>query len=272
MMFDGNALARGWLAVALAESSDRDRPQFYRSVHVEEFDAGLRITATDSYVVLRTFVPTRGADETDYPLPTDKPMATAVVFDHHGRGKGFLAHALKIGTTAPAQGVRPEALDVRVHLGEVASHGDTHAPILTGFETAVVVLSHDGPDAERGGERVELDVYEGGYPDVSAIIDSHVARASAPTDRILLNPDVVARLAKVAKFHGRASLGWTFAGDDQPARVSFPNSDPYVDGLVMPRAWDLEQDSPYVTGPPADGPDADELEGQQAASFPDDDR
>lgn len=54
--FDARTLALGWLATSLASSNDDDRPALYRTVHVECFSTGMRLLATDSYMLLRSWI------------------------------------------------------------------------------------------------------------------------------------------------------------------------------------------------------------------------
>lgn len=257
MMFDARQIARGWLAVALAASDDRDRPQLFRTVHIEEHTAGLRLVATDSYVLLHAFVPNLEHDDTDYPALDEAPIATATAMDPHGRGKGFLGHVLKLAT-AYVDGMEPDPIDIRVNLNVAASVRDAAQGTLAGLEARAVVLEYPGV------ERIELDVYDGGYPDVRYSLEA--AGVPAPTSRILLKPEIVARLAKIGKLHPAARIGWTWGGEDRPARLMMVDSDPHIDGLVMPVRWDFATNGPADVGPPPDDDEgqAEELEGQTA--------
>lgn len=237
MMFDARQIARGWLAVALAASNDRGWPQLYRTIHLESHAAGLRLVATDSYVLLHTFVPDLDHDQSDVPELDEKPIATATAMDPHGRGRGFLAHVLKLATTS-VDGLDPEPIDVRVRLNVAASVRDSPQATLAGLEARAVVLEHPGV------ERIELDVYDGGYPHWRTTLGD--PGGDRPTDRILLAPDIIGRLAKIGKIHPHARIGWIFTGENRPARLDVVDSDPYVDGLVMPVRWDLTRNAPAV--------------------------
>ena len=59
MRFDAPTLAHAWLAVAQASSTDKDMPYLYRSVTVEEHPNGVRLLATDRFVLLAAWVQQR---------------------------------------------------------------------------------------------------------------------------------------------------------------------------------------------------------------------
>jgi hypothetical protein len=162
--------------------------------------------------------------------------------DPHGRAKGFLAHVLKLATTE-VDGLEPEPIDIRVRLNVI---GEERPPqgVLEGLEARTIVVEH--PDVER----LVLDAYDGVYPQWRRVL---LGLRGIATDRIALDPEVVGRLAKVGKIHPGARLGWTFGGENKAARVDVIDSDPYVDGIVMPCRWDFDRDAPWE--PPAKADD-----------------
>jgi hypothetical protein len=237
MIFDARQIARGWLAVALAASGDKDRPQLFRTVNVEQHAHGVRLVATDSYVLLHAYVPELHHEDDPPPGIDEAPIATCTAMDPHGRAKGFLAHVLKLATTN-VDGGPPDPIDIYLRLnvlGEERTQGT-----LVGLEARTLVLEQ--PEVER----LVLDVYEGSYPSWRGALG---LVAPVVTDRIALNPEIVGRLAKIGKIHPSARLGWTFSGPDRPARIDAIDSDPYIDGLVMPAPWDFAANRPVPTDP-----------------------
>src|SRR5687768_16742409 len=113
-LFDARTLARGWLSVAIASAADKARPVLHRTVSIEAFPEGLRLVATDSFVLLRSWVPNLDHDLDPEPGLDEAPYATAVAMDPHGRAKGFLAHVLKL---ASDEVYDDDPLEVRVDLG-----------------------------------------------------------------------------------------------------------------------------------------------------------
>lgn len=228
MIFDAETLARGWLSVAVAASADKDRPQLNKTMSIEQYPGGVRLVATDSYVLLRAWVPSVDGDGDLVPEPSldESPMATAVAMDPHGRGVGFLAHLLKLAT---AKGSLP--IEVRLMLGVIEP--DESDGMLGGMEARYVVLEQ--PDVER----LKLATYEGGYPHWRKVAGNFGAKT---TKAVALSPYVLAKIAKLAKLAG--TVQWHFGGANKMAVIEVAESDPYVCGAAMPVRWDFDRDAP----------------------------
>lgn len=245
MIFDALYIARGWLAVRLAAADKgAEMPGFARSMHIEQHAAGVRLVATDSYVLLCSWVPDLEHSIEDEPGLDETPIAVATALDPHHRAKGFLAHALKLATADDA----PQ-IDVRVRLN-VGGLVDDRRPSLPGLEVRSVVL--EMPDVER----VVLDCWDGPWAAWRSVLGN---LRPVDTRVIALNPDIVGRLAKVGPIHPGSLLGWTFGGPTRPARLDVINSEPPVEGLVMPCRWDFDRDAPRDE--PAPPTDVDDGEG-----------
>lgn len=236
MIFFPSTLAKGWRSVALAASSDKARPLLC-GVLVEQFADGVRLVGTDSYMLLTTWVPGIEAERDLKPEPglDEAPIATAVVLDPHGRGKGLLAHAQQLAA-------KGEVDEIRMDLGVIAVE-DTDAPGFAGMEPRWCVIELN----ER--ERVKLLLCEGEFPTWRPLLDG---LTPVVTERVAMAPDLVARLAKLGKIQDETSLGWTFTGDDKPVAVELIDSHPFVSGLAMPCRWDLEANEPENTSRPDD--------------------
>lgn len=234
MNFDARYIARGWLAVALASAAEKDLPSLNRTIHIEEHAAGVRLIATDGYVLLHSWVPDIEHDLADEPGLDEIPMVTATARDPHSRAKGFFAHALKLAVKADEDGDDP--IDVRLRLNVGGARDDrARAPGLPGLEALAVVC--EMPDVER----VVLEVYDGTWPAWRRALGNI---RPVKTTSIALDPDIVGRLAKVAAIHPWALLGWTFGGPDKAARLEVLRSEPHVEGLVMPCRWDFDRNAP----------------------------
>lgn len=236
MMFDAAVLARGWLSVALASGKDGERTLLDRTVHIEQHPGGLRLVATDSYMLLHCFVPDLEHEYDQAPGLDEVPIATATARDPYARGRGFLGHVLRLATGEDA-----EPIEIRVRLNVMAEAKAQGA--FSGMEAHQVVVEQ--PDVER----LTLDVVEGTYPSWRPIL---AGVRPVATDRVALGPDVVGRLAKIAKVQPLARIGWTFAGELKAARVDLIDSDPYVDGIVMPCRWDFDTNAPAEQPEPAE--------------------
>jgi hypothetical protein len=70
------------------------------------------------------------------------------------------------------------------------------------------------------------------------------------TMQVALNPDLLARMAKVSDLNGGRVWEWRFAGEKRPAVISVRESEPWISGLAMPCRWDLSTNRPEEDGPP----------------------
>lgn len=246
MILDASWLARGWLSVAAAASNEAARPQLCRTVRVEQYLHGLRLSATDSYMVLTTWVPERDHELDDEPGLDELPDQAATAMDPHGRAKGLLAHLNNLSTAAEKADEPP--LDVRVRLNVPIASSDPSVIAFEGMEAHAVTIEH--PDHER----VQLETYDGGYPYWRSIYQRF---KPVRTDAIALNHELVGRLTKVAKLHGPgvlAPLKLTWGGNNKAAHVLIGPAQPTVTGLIMPVKWDFEKDQPWVDTSKPDGP------------------
>lgn len=235
MIFDPITLARTWLPVSIASSTDSSRPQLCRTVHLEEFESGVRLAATDSYILLHGFALNQAtqADNplTPAPMLDAEPERTATIIDPHGRGAGLLAYAYKLATAKDAD---PDDYPVSIDL-DVTDPGS--------------VGSFDGMDARRAriavhGESLILPIYEGSFPEWTKVTADRPAISSP---RIALHPARLKQLVKASSYTPNLGIGWSFTGPNSAATVELIDSDPYVAGVVMPVRWDLDTNAPVVT-------------------------
>lgn len=239
MIFYPITLSKGWRSVALARSGDKARPAL-TGIHVESHDAGIRVVATDSYMMLSAWIPNVEAERDFEPEPTidAAPVATTTVLDPHGRGLGLLAHAAKLHQD-------DEIDEIRIQLG-VSLSDESDAKPFDGMEVTWCVIEV----ADR--ERVKLPIYEGEFPQWRRLLAHHNAEE---TKQVLLNLELLGRLAKLPKLTGENGLAWTFGGANGAARVELVNSFPFVEGVVMPCRWDIDADRPAEDEAPDAGAD-----------------
>jgi hypothetical protein len=257
MRFDGPRLALAWLSVRQASASDVTAPTLDRTVALELYDDGVRLLATDRYVLLTAWVPTLDAKREDAPHVSTLPNRTVVTQDADQRGKGLLEYALKLAKLGKPGEEKPYGdlivdleLDVRL---PVDPGEDVH---LEGLEPTYAVLTM--PD--RSQEHLPIVVSD--YPDWRPLLHDF---EGVTTDRIGLPLERLARLGALGKWNA-GPLRWTFGGPDKVALLRLEPEDdrksrdrkgrewqrrPIVDGLVMPARWVL----------PGEGkPDEDEVE------------
>jgi hypothetical protein len=230
--FDGPHLAHAWLAVAAASGTYKDGPpQLYKTVAIEEHPTGVRLIATDRFVLLTAWVPDLDHYYDSAPEFDQAPDRVVVARDADGRGRSLhgyvcslaariMREAGEMGEYVPGQIELKLEFDVRIPAGTQRAAQEP----LEGMEPTYVVLSV--PDVEK----VYLEVVEGGFPDWRGIVADH---APIATSKLRLNPEIVERLAKVRK-HAEGALAWSFGGERKAALVEYTESDPFVHGVVMP--------------------------------------
>lgn len=234
--FDGHTFAKGWCSVALAASTDEERPALYRAVSIEVYDHGVQLVATDGYMLLRSWVPC-DAEVASAPTIDEKPLTCMVAQDLNGRAANLLTWVLK-------ETSKKDALPMAV----VVDLGPASEPDGQAF---------DGMARQRvtvevpGSERVELRVYEAEWVTWRALVAQFVGEQ---TGVVALNPDLLDRLVKLGKIHGKP-LVWTFGGHDRLALVEIRDSDPWVTGCAMPMRLtkDELEFAEYQGSTPGDG-------------------
>jgi hypothetical protein len=239
MHFDAPTLALAWLSVAQASGTDANVPTLDRTVAIEEHANGVRLVATDRFVLLTAWVPSLNGDD-DEPRIEEAPDRTVVTQDSDARGKGLLGYMVKLAKLGKDEEVPYGDLvlelefDVRLPVGMNADQP------LEGLEPTYAVLTV--PDVER----VYLPIIVSDYPDWRPLLDDFRAES---TDRIGLPLERLYRLGGLRRWNA-GPLRWTFGGEASVARVSlesYGERDPSVQGLVMPARWLL----PGETAPSA---------------------
>lgn len=251
--YDARTLARGWLSVALASSKDSGRPALDRTVSIESYPTGVRLAATDSYVLLHTWVPNLEHDLEPEPDMDEAPTFTAVAIDSHGRAKGFLAHALQLATAA-AKADTGEMIEVRMRLGVLDLLDESDRPTLDGMAAAWVTL--EIPDREK----LKLRTYEGSFPSWRRVVAGFRAEH---TDTVALNPEILGRLCQISKYQPGTYLAFRWGGPRSAAAVHTVQGWPDVAGVVMPVRWDFDTNAPRVDND-TDEPADDDTDGRPA--------
>lgn len=226
--FDGPTLAHAWLSVYAAAATHKlDHPALFKTVALEEHPTGIRIVATDRFVLLTAWVSDLEHHYEGPPSFDQAPDRVVVARDADGRGRGLLGYVISLATrdTSPEDYV-PGQVPLRIDFDVKMPPGS--APVaqeaFEGMDPTYTVLSV--PDVEK----VYLEVYPGPFPDWRPIVWSHKPKSAR---QVRLNPETLERLAKIRK-HAAGPLAWEFGGEDKTALVSFPESDPFVHGAVVP--------------------------------------
>ena len=244
MRFDGPTLARAWLAVAQASSTDKeDLVQFFKTVAVEEFPSGIRLVATDRVILLNAWVPDLDASKRRTPTLDELPDRTVIAADLDSRAKGLLAYVLQLDKRQDPDGLLPEgAFEVRISFDVRLPFDANRDSTFEGMEATYTVI--DVPDKER----VWLPIVQADYPMWRTLVLGH---RSEVTNEIAFNPERTERVAKVRRW-ADGPLLWSFGGPERLALVSFPQSDPEISGIVMPARWVLPGEEPSDVDEPLD--------------------
>lgn len=230
--FDARPLARAWLAVTQAAATADDRPVLNRTVHVERYASGVRLTSTDSYLLLTAWVPTIDALFEAPPEFDEAPEAEAILADVDGLGAHLMKHLAKV-TRDTKDMPYGDMMTVEARLRLSEYRPDTSpAQRLEGLSENFGVV--EVPDVER----VWLRRIEWEFPSWRSI---EAGFEEKRTGAVVLNPEVIGRLCKAAGYldpgPGSAHVLFRFGGPDKVAAVEItcPNDDGVeIKGLVMP--------------------------------------
>ena len=171
LTFDAAWLARAWLSVAEASSKDTARPALNRTVCVEFYDDGVRLVATDSYMLLTAWVPTFEHTSTTEVPPSEPdddelPGEVVVAIDEDGRAKGLFTYLLALANGKD----KPEVL-VKLAVG---ASPETSLGMFDGLAGDVLTI------AAEDREALLLAVYEGEFPRWRPLVGKfHAAMRSA---------------------------------------------------------------------------------------------
>lgn len=246
MRFDAPTFARGWLQVANASAGNKVGI-LDRTMALEEYLYGIRLVASDGYIVLTAYVPALGGG--DEPTIDEAPERTVIIRDEDQRTAGLMRYVEKLERRDKLGDLPDGTVEVRVDFDvRIPVGGADPQATLDGLEPTYAVFTV--PDVER----VYAGVIEAAYPDWRPILLEHVPRK---TTTVALAPERLGRLGKLWP----GPILWTFGGVKRAARLLVQESDPLVEGAVMVSRWlDLEEgeDDPHEdTDPPEPGPKLD---------------
>lgn len=240
MRFDAPTFARAWLQVANASAGNK-LGILNKTMALEEYLYGIRLVAADGYVLLTAFVPNLDTYGGREPTFDTAPERTVVITDEDQRVAGLFRYVAKLERRDELDRMPDGTLELRVDF-DVRIPVGAHDPqaTLDGMEPTFAVLTL--PDVEK----VYAGVIEAPYPDWRPLILDHTPRK---TTTVALAPERLGRLGKLWP----GPIQWTFGGVKAPARLLVSESDPLVEGVVMPSRW-LDLDEPQDDTPEPDEP------------------
>lgn len=225
-------LAVAWLSVNAASVSDTGRPIFDRTIYIEQYAHGLKLTACDTYMLLTAWVPDSDHEFEPEPDDDELPTVEAVACDQYGRAAGLLGHLLRL-----ARADKDHILDLDVVVSLRVPWQAENDPQDTFEGLAALAVTLEYPD----NEKVQLGVYDGSWIKYRELIAGHKGQK---IDGLAISQRMASRIAKAAKVHGEeCRLVLRFGGKDKAVAVTF-GENTEVRGLVMPIRYDFENDRP----------------------------
>jgi len=202
--------AVAWLNAWQATGQEEDMPVLYRTVMVEAVDDGVRLWATNSYVLFRSSLDGNGD-----PIEDDVTGTTLIAMDPDGRAKALMAYVMKDATVKD----KPDAT-VEVYTAR-SEHGvDTLTPEL---QRGALVIEYES-------ERLGLDLFESPAPSWRSL-DNGTGDA---TDRVALGEAAIKPLSGLRCATGSpAVVEFGFEGEWGAISVR-ASTIPELRGVVMP--------------------------------------
>ena len=191
----GRTFSRAWLAVQLAVSDDEARPVLYRSTHIEQFQHGVRLIATDSYWLAMCWVADEARPE---PAVGVEPMASVTVTDTEWRVRDLMRHVAKITR-------KDDVLDVPVQLDLSTSLYDADVPTLSP-DLAPVRTRFELP----GRERMLARTVEAEYPNWRQLLASSFDGLPSGQPATMFSDWMLDRFARIPKIVGSSQLQLTW--------------------------------------------------------------
>lgn len=201
-------LALIYRSVHIAKSTDEGRP-LLRGIRLDNYPgAGIRLTATDSYILITGWVPVIGDGDTIQHAPDvyDTPDVSYTLADPDG-------HLLRLMTWAAK-----EAKDL-------AKIGDAPSPVMkltvgedrTGFALEGMNPTVATFHAPTLGKTFRTTIIEGPYANWQLLF---AAKPSGLKGPVGFGSQGVLRLGKLAEIWGAACLEMSFSGAESPVRVA----------------------------------------------------
>ncbi len=221
MQFNAWVLGRSWHSVALACGNEEKRPALYRSTLIEMYGEGIRLVATDGYLLLKAWVPVLGYDDPE-PGADVLPDEVAICSDPDQRVLGLMKYAQQM----TKQDGEDTPVSITLGFGEM-SDASTQGSFEGMTQASVWFQMNNAYD-----ERIETPRFEGAFPEWRALWFGHDWK---PTGLIGFGADGILRLGKLSALWDKASIEFALGGQNGVAKISInATGDVNVSGLVMP--------------------------------------
>lgn len=202
--------ATAWLNAWQATGADDERPVLYRTVMVDALDGGVRLWATNTYVLFRSSLDTEGD-----PIGDDEAGPTLIAMDPDGRAKALMTYVMKDATVKD----KPDAT-IEVYTARSETGAATLTPEL---QRGALVIEYES-------ERLGLDLFEAEAPDWRKI----TGQDPKATKRLALGEITLKPLAGLRCAAGSgAPVEFSLVGERGPVNIR-AGVVPEVRGVIMP--------------------------------------
>ena len=203
-------LAQVWQSVAIATAAGNIRP-ILEGILIESYPGqGVRLTATDSFILITGWVPELNHDPSiiQYPAELDEaPVSKAIVTDPKGHVLKLMTWAAKDAAEAIKSG-DPSPM-IRLTIGDDQRSGF----VLPGLDAKVATF-----DAPLLGKRFKAMVLEAEYPNWRAVWPSKVSDILRSSE-VGFGAMGLLRFGQLSNLWGAAALRLTIGGSKQPVLV-----------------------------------------------------
>lgn len=236
-VYNAWSLAKAWNSVAQAQSDDKARPALYRTTLIEQYPQGLRLVATDSYLLLKAWVPSvdyRGAAE---PGRFDLPEESTVCIDRDRRVVSLMTYAMA-ETKADGQDT-PLTMTLMLGTMKPGAQGE-----LEGMTQQAVSFQFE----HEYDERIETPIFDGFFPTWKNLWYAHQIQA---TTTVSFGANGLLRIGKLSQVWDKASIRFQMGGALGVAKFTVQAPDVNVEGLAMP-IRDADSTDEVVPVPPSE--------------------
>jgi hypothetical protein len=219
-VFNSWRLARAWNSVAFAQSDDKSRPALYRTTLIEQFDEGVRLVATDSFILLKAWVPFVDYEDASEPRQDELPETATVCMDRDQRVTELMKY-VQLKTKADGSDT-PITMTMLLGTMKAGAQGS-----LDGMTQQTVSFHLD----HEYDTRIETPIFDGNFPEWKPLWYSHAAK---PTSIVSFGADGFLRLGKLSQLWDKASIRFVMGGQVGVAKFHIIAPDVSVEGLAMP--------------------------------------
>jgi hypothetical protein len=192
-------LGRAWAATQIVAPDDSGRPVPDRAALVEMFDGhGMRLVSTDSYVLVRAWVPFDDEADNLEPELDELPDSSFIVADPDHRGWGLLKYISKLYKKELDENLVPKVI-----LSRQTDVGDDQG-VFEGLEAET--LRMEWPDHEE----IVLPLVEGTFPEWCKVQNEHCSEATGSSSFTSLTLGSLAKLCEIYKGY---TIDWKLGGD-----------------------------------------------------------